>query len=147
VRAARESDLTELVHLEQQAFVSYYRPHRYDAEDFRRYLASADGLLLVAVDPEMVGYIAGRTGSPKRSGRIDSVAVARTARGRGIGRLLLRRFLQQIRREGGRAAWLEVAQRNATARSLFEATGFKPYRRLPAYYGKGADAVRLRAAL
>ena len=147
LRQARLADIPSLIDLENQSFVSYYRPHRFTARDFQWYLTAPEALLLVAVKRKILGYISGRTGSPTRSGRIDSVAVAPQARGKEVGLQLAYGFLQKSKRKGSRSIWLEVGQKNAVAKALFAATGFRPYRKLRAYYGKGADALRLRASL
>ena len=70
-------------------------------------------------------------------------AVATAARVRGIGRNLMRRFLQEARRRGRRRVTLEVAKANERAIQFFSTQGFKPVCRLAAYYGARYDGLRM----
>lgn len=63
---------------------------------------------------------------PKRTsfGRIMSIAVRRTARGRGLGRKLLREGLQCLSDEGVETVRLEVRPLNVEAYELYRTEGF-----------------------
>jgi ribosomal protein S18 acetylase RimI-like enzyme len=56
--------------------------------------------------------------------QINGFAVAEEARGRGVGRLLVRAACAEVRRRGGRRITLRVLGHNAPARALYEAEGF-----------------------
>lgn len=56
--------------------------------------------------------------------QIQGLAVAERARGRGIGRALLRASFDEARRQGARRITLRVLGHNAPARALYEAEGF-----------------------
>jgi ribosomal protein S18 acetylase RimI-like enzyme len=56
---------------------------------------------------------------------IYCMAVAPTARRRGLGRAVLRTLLAVARRQGARRAYLVVVEHNAAARRLYEREGFR----------------------
>lgn len=60
--------------------------------------------------------------------RIDSLAVAETARGLGIGTCLLERVFEYARLSAFRAVTLEVIDTNPRARALYERHGFAGYK-------------------
>jgi ribosomal protein S18 acetylase RimI-like enzyme len=60
--------------------------------------------------------------------RIAAIAVAGTARGKGVGSLLLERVFEHARQHGCRAVVLEVIDTNPRARKLYEQLGFKTIR-------------------
>ena len=147
IRSASGSDIPSLLALERACFdTSYYRPHRFSRSQFRFYLRNPDAIYFVAVQQTvLLGYIAGSHGHRGRHGtaRIESIAEATAARVRGIGRNLMRRFLQEARRRGRRRVTLEVAKANERAIQFFSTQGFKPVCRLAAYYGARYDGLRM----
>lgn len=151
IRSPSESDIQDLLALEHACFdAPCYRPHRFTRSEFLSYLRTPDAVFLAAMQRQLlIGYIAGYRGvrSRNRSARIESLAVAPAARRRGIGGLLLRRFLDEAKRRGSSRVTLEVAEVNERARQFFATLGFKPVRRLPAYYGGRYDGLRLGRAL
>jgi len=60
-------------------------------------------------------------------GELKSMHVLETARGRGVGRLLLQKILAQSKNLGLRRLWLETGTRLASdpARALYEREGFR----------------------
>ncbi|HZB34046.1 MAG TPA: GNAT family N-acetyltransferase [Streptosporangiaceae bacterium] len=56
---------------------------------------------------------------------IYCMAVAPAARGRGLGRAVLRTLLEVARSQGARRAYLIVVEGNAAARRLYEQEGFR----------------------
>ena len=150
IRKGRPSDVAALTDIEVRCFRSYYLDHRFSAEDFDRLLRDPRTLTLVAAARrDVIGYILGHAPVPghRQSARIDSVALLKDWRGRGVATRLVQRFLALSRRRGCRRIHLEVGARNWDARTLFTQAQFRPYRRLPGYYGDAADAVRLRKVL
>ena len=145
IRKGRPSDVAALSAIEVRCFRSYYRDHRWTAEDFDRLLRDPRTLALVAADRrDVIGYILGQAAAPghRQTARIDSVALLKGWRGHGVATRLVRRFLATSRRRGCRRIYLEVGVPNRDAKALFAQAQFRPYRRLPGYYGT-ADAVRL----
>lgn len=81
--------------------------------DVARYLARNPGISSVALGPagELLGAVL--CGHDGRRGFVYHLAVARSARGQGVGRALMRRSLAELRREGLQRALLLVATDNA----------------------------------
>lgn len=83
----------------------------------------------------------------KRSIRIHSIAVAPSAQGRGLGTQLMRRALQRASASGVEHITLEADANNRTLLDWYAGFGFKRMIRLPGYYGRGRDAIRMRHSL
>jgi len=56
---------------------------------------------------------------------INNLAIRPELRGRGLGRILLRRVLEEAERIGAKHATLEVRRSNVAARRLYEGAGFR----------------------
>ncbi|MDR7438833.1 MAG: GNAT family N-acetyltransferase [Armatimonadota bacterium] len=67
---------------------------------------------------------------------IEAVAVLPQARGRGVGRALMRRALAEAWRVGKRRAALYVVEGNLPALRLYESLGFRAERRVPLLVGR-----------
>jgi ribosomal-protein-alanine N-acetyltransferase len=78
---------------------------------------------------------------------ILTLAIAPARRRCGFGRALLAGALEEARRRGARAVFLEVSEANEAARALYTAAGFAEVGRRRAYYRDGTDALVLRAPL
>ncbi|MEV1018753.1 GNAT family N-acetyltransferase [Streptomyces sp. NPDC050264] len=84
--------------------------------------------LVAELDGRVVGYI--RLGRPTslaanaHVSQVQGLAVADSARGRGLGRTLLRAAVEQARQQGSRRITLRVLGHNTPARKLYEAEGF-----------------------
>lgn len=98
------------------------------------------GLLLFAeAGEEAVGYVWSWADPGRRSAEGSAVAyigdlgVVSGYRGRGLGRALLLRALNDLRERGFAAADLEVDEPNAVARRLYESVGFREFLELRWY--------------
>ncbi|MFE1755406.1 GNAT family N-acetyltransferase [Streptomyces anandii] len=84
--------------------------------------------LVAELDGRLVGYI--RLGFPTELAtnahvrQIRGLAVDGEARGRGVGRALLRAAVEEARRQGARRISLRVLGHNTPARRLYESEGF-----------------------
>jgi len=82
-----------------------------------------------------------------------NLSVAPDARRTGLGRALLRRFVDDARRLGAEQLFLEVRPSNVVAIALYEAEGFERIARRDAYYPPACagapreDALVMRRAL
>lgn len=72
---------------------------------------------------------------------ILSVAVSRTARGRGLSRRLLNLHLGRLAGLGIRTVFLEVDEDNTPARRLYQRAGFREVGRREGYYQKEIAAA------
>jgi ribosomal protein S18 acetylase RimI-like enzyme len=125
IRHARIADLARLVAIENAAFAN----DRMSARQWRHHLGSPRADVLVA---ERAGAIVGAAvvffHARHDVARLYSIAVAREARGAGIG-----------------AGLLAAAER--AARRLYERRGYRVIGAKAGYYEDGADAVRYEKAL
>lgn len=78
---------------------------------------------------------------------VQTVAVAREAQGRGLGRTLMQALATAARDRGAGVLQLEVAADNAVALSLYRGLGFVADGRRRDYYGRGRDAVLMSMRL
>ncbi|MFI6355371.1 GNAT family N-acetyltransferase [Streptomyces sp. NPDC050743] len=84
--------------------------------------------LVAEADGRVVGYV--RIGRPTSLAsnthvlQIQGLAVAEEARGRGLGRALIRAAVAEARGRGARRLSLRVLGHNAPARALYESEGF-----------------------
>jgi ribosomal-protein-alanine N-acetyltransferase len=144
IRDARDSDLGNLVRLENEAFAG----DQLDRRAFRHALRSATIDMLVAEEAgEMLGYvqIQRRTGSDLA--RLTSVAVAGAAGGRGLGAMLVAAAEALAHRRGCGRMRLEVRADNVRARRLYERTGYALFTTVPEYYEDGEAALRFEKTL
>jgi ribosomal-protein-alanine N-acetyltransferase len=103
----------------------------------RRYLAALTGT------GRLVGY-AGLMLS-RGQGDVQTLAVAPSMRGRGVGARLLGELLRRAEEGGATSVMLEVHADNAGAIALYAGFGFEPIARRRGYYQPaGGDAVIMR---
>jgi ribosomal-protein-alanine N-acetyltransferase len=136
VQPMTEADLEMVLALEAVAFSSpWNRQHFLDE------LASPLSFPLVAqaIDGSVEGYICPMIVLDE--GSILNVAVRPESRGRGIGRLLVKAALSELRSRGAAFVALEVRPSNLAALSLYKKFGFIAKGRRRAYYDNGEDAV------
>ncbi|MEU6577008.1 GNAT family N-acetyltransferase [Streptomyces sp. NPDC046805] len=87
-----------------------------------------DDCLVAELDRRVVGYVRLGFPTPLASNahvrQIQGLAVADEARGRGVGRALIRAAVEEARRRGARRITLRVLGHNIAARKLYESEGF-----------------------
>ncbi|GAA0515135.1 ribosomal-protein-alanine N-acetyltransferase [Halorubrum aquaticum] len=139
IRPVERADLLSVLRIERECFSD---PWPYDA--FER-LIDEPAFLVAEREGAVVGYVvADITPNAGRDiGHIKDLAVHPDARGRGIGRALLRAGLARLRAAGAAVVKLEVREGNDPARSLYATEGFEPVRRAKRYYRDGEDALVL----
>ena len=97
----------------------------------------------------LAGFVLSRVAAGEAE--ILTIAVARRARGLGVGRLLLEGHLSQLAAAGAREVFLEVDEANAAARALYAREAFSEVGRRKAYYarpdGSRGTALVLRRTL
>ncbi|MDO0915528.1 GNAT family N-acetyltransferase [Streptomyces sp. DT2A-34] len=106
---------------------------------------AADDCLVAELGRRIVGYI--RLGFPTPLAanahvrQIQGLAVADEARGRGVGRALVRGAVEEARRRGARRITLRVLGHNTPARGLYESEGFVVEGVLPGEFFLGGEYV------
>ncbi|WP_337060268.1 ribosomal protein S18-alanine N-acetyltransferase [Kineococcus sp. G2] len=131
----------------QRLEADLFGPTAWSVETFWGELAAPGRTYLVALEGEgVVGY-AGLALSGADAD-VQTIGVARSAQGRGLGRALLRALLAAARAGGATHVLLEVRADNEPAQALYRSEGFEQIARRARYYQPGGvDALVLRARL
>ena len=145
IRQAKESDIRDLVDLDDECFHTYYyEKTKFSKSDFQAYFYCKKFILLVATrDSRLVAYVAGtvRTSRAQSTAHLDSIAVCSIDRMKGIGSQLLHLFIQEAKQQACKTVMLEVAMANKEALRFFSKRGFREIADLPEYYGRGLDGI------
>jgi ribosomal-protein-alanine N-acetyltransferase len=152
IRQCTPQDLERIAAIERQSFSDPW-----SFETFSATLALRHLRFLVAEEggreggaggaaPTVVGYVVALVMADE--GEIADLAVAPSARRRGVARSLLERMMSDVMEAGVRAVYLEVRESNSGARALYEALGFERVGRRRGYYQHPSeDALLLRRGL
>ncbi|MBM7829644.1 ribosomal-protein-alanine acetyltransferase [Agromyces cerinus] len=147
MRRAKLADLDRIMVLERETFEADAWPE----DAMRRELESPHAYYLIAVDDEAEGDAVGLLGyagllAPKGGGQgdIQTIAVAPSIRGIGLGRGLMHALITEARRRHVAEIFLEVRADNPIARALYESLGFEEIGVRRRYYRGGIDAVHMR---
>jgi ribosomal-protein-alanine N-acetyltransferase len=142
--AALRAHVPEVAAIEQACFSDPW-----SEASFRQALENPGVFFRVATEGAggpVVGYVVAWFAGGE--GEIANVAVAPTARGRGIGGQLLDAAIAAAVDRGAEALYLDVRESNARARALYDSRGFVEVGRRRRYYRRPAeDAIVLRRAL
>lgn len=124
----------------------------WSAEEIESLIADPSTVGAAALDPAnalLRGFAIARLAADEAE--ILSIAVSGAVRGRGVGRALLDTTLRCAANGGAKAIFLEVAEDNPAALSLYRRLGFAEVGKRPGYYrrenGAAANALILRKAL
>jgi [ribosomal protein S18]-alanine N-acetyltransferase len=143
VRPARAEDLERITRLEDAAFEDSW------PLDLLAYeLTHPRAFLLVASrgdDAPLPGYVLFHRVAGEAE--LLRLAVDPPERRRGIGRLLVERGLERLRRENVQVCFLEVRMDNEPAIELYKRMGFERVGRRRGYYRDGTDALILSLPL
>ncbi|MET9775999.1 GNAT family N-acetyltransferase [Streptomyces sp. NPDC006367] len=130
IRHATPEDEPSLRRLDRETW-SYRRavsPAPGPDDPFFREHAGPGDHLVAELDGTLVGYVRLGFPTPLASNahvrQIRGLAVADAARGRGVGRALVRAAVEEARRLGARRITLRVLGHNTPARRLYESEGF-----------------------
>lgn len=142
IRPATPADVDAVMRIETDVFA----PDDWSRDTMSRELDSEHTRYLVAssADSDVVAYAGVLAPSRSTDADIQTIAVRSDARGRGLGRELVRRLVGLAAARGAREVFLEVRSDNPVARGLYEQLGFTELGVRPHYYRDGADAVVMR---
>lgn len=144
IRPALPADIPAISALEQAAFTG----DRFNARQFRYLLKRAQATFIVAVDGgTLLGYAVSLYRADTGRARLYGIAVAESARGRGVATALVEAISAAARARGCTALSLEVRADNAAAQGLYRKLGFVAAGVLPGYYEDGTAAQRMGRAL
>ncbi|HYM05358.1 MAG TPA: ribosomal protein S18-alanine N-acetyltransferase [Terriglobales bacterium] len=142
IRAATVADLAAMMSLEKRAATAaHWSPGQYEA------LFGGSGPDRVALtmleESRVQGFVIARVLGDEWE--IENIAIAGTARRRGLGTRLLGELLDMARARGAAAIFLEVRESNQAARALYEKWAFLESGRRPIYYkNPPEDAILYR---
>jgi len=144
-----EHDLLEVVEIEETSGLSqwgwdaYYHELRCGNRNLMLVgrLASAESELQ---QEKIAAYIVARLGAEEV--HINNVAVRPHYRRRGLGAVLLRRILEEGRRLGAAAAFLEVRAGNVAAQALYQRCGLQVVGRRRNYYSNPTEDALIMSA-
>jgi ribosomal-protein-alanine N-acetyltransferase len=142
IRAATAADLPAMMKLEKRATTAAH----WSAERYEALFRSSDPervALILEEEAELRGFVIARGVADEWE--IENIAVAGSARRRGLGTRLVGEFLDLARSKGAAAVFLEVRESNRAARALYEKWAFLESGSRRAYYGDPEeDAILYR---
>lgn len=143
-RSATPDDIPAVVEIERASFGDPW-----SEGTFRDLLTLSHAIFLVATEgarPVVCGYVIAAVVAGEAE--VLNLAVARDARGRGLGGRLLDAGLGGVRERGAREVFLEVRESNAAALALYSSRGFSALTRRARYYRNPVeDALVLQRAI
>ena len=145
LRRASLDDLSAIMPLETATFGT----DAWSTESMAAELVSPHTYYLVAFRPENPDAVDGYAGllapSGARDGDVQTIAVAESARRRGLGRILLADLVTEAHRRGATEVFLEVRADNPGAQRLYAAFGFEEIGVRRGYYRPdNVDAIVMR---
>lgn len=150
IRRAEVSDLAAVFALERATPTAPHWPSNAYQAILAAEIFSPHRCLLAASaegNSELLGFAVGVV-HPAGDSELESVAVAESARRRGIGTALCAAVAEWCRQQGARELLLEVRASSAGAIALYTRLGFAAVGRRPLYYQQPADdAVVMRLLL
>lgn len=134
-------DVPALLALEQECFTT----DRLSKRQFNHWVKAAHRVFLVAKLGDVIvayGLVIMRKGT--RMARLYSIAVGEKARGRGVGKMLMRALEEQTLAFNKLFIRLEVAVGNEAAIKLYQSLGYKTFGTYTKYYDDESDALRMQ---
>ena len=165
VRQATDADVAEIARICSTVYRDTYRellPEGYiersvtafyDERRVAREVAPAPSQWFGYQVVEEHGRVLGAAGGgmiSARAGELSLVYLEATARGRGLGTLLLDRVVTQIREAGGREVWVSVFLGDSPGIAFYRARGFEPVSTVQAALSRVDDhivSLRMRRML
>lgn len=117
LRAMQDQDVPAIMAIEERAY-----PFPWTAGIFHDCLRAGYSCHVIEREGELIGY--GVMSSGAREAHILNVCVSPDERGRGYGRLLMERMIEQARRLQAEMMFLEVRPSNQPALRLYARLGF-----------------------
>ncbi|WP_295446839.1 peptidase C39 family protein [uncultured Thiodictyon sp.] len=145
VRPAAVTDLGALVRLENASFDT----DRLTRRQLRYMLTRAQALTLVVAgsDGGLAGYALVLLSRGTSVARLYSIAVAREARGQGVGQALVVAAEAAVWEQDRAYMRLEIRRDNLASQSLFEGLGYRRFGLLCDYYEDHMEALRYEKTL
>lgn len=117
---------------------------RYDPNLFTTISASwPEGFTVVESSWGIKAFLLGVMTSPVHS-RVLMLAVSPDMRRKGVGTMLMERFLEASIKKGAKVLSLEVRKGNVAAMEFYKKLGFQPIDVIKGYYNDGEDAYQMQ---
>lgn len=143
-RVARESDILQLVSLENLSF-------NYDQlskKQFTKFIRDEKNLIQVLeIDRKIAGYALVFFRKNSKKTRMYSLCVHPDFKGMGLGKKLMLEVFKQLRKKKIESVKLEVKVSNQVGVNLYESLGFELEERIKEFYSDGEDAFVYRLTL
>jgi ribosomal protein S18 acetylase RimI-like enzyme len=140
IRPAAPEDLSGLLAVENECF-DIDRLSRRSLSNFIK--PGSHQLLVLEKNGGVIGYVLNLYRTSTNLGRLYSIAVLPSERGKGYGEQLIRVAEQSAVERHCIFMRLEVNVNNDGAIELYRRNGYRQIARLPAYYEDGSDALRM----
>jgi ribosomal-protein-alanine N-acetyltransferase len=139
LRGFSVNDLTSVYDL-----ACYTLSERYDPNLFTSISASwPEGFTVVESPWGIKAFLLGVMTSSVHS-RVLMLAVSPEMRKKGIGTMLMDRFLEESLKKGAKILTLEVRKGNLAAMEFYKKFGFQPIDVIKGYYNDGEDAYQMQ---
>ncbi|WP_147654444.1 GNAT family N-acetyltransferase [Methanomassiliicoccus luminyensis] len=117
---------------------------RYDPTIFTTLSSSwPEGFIVVESPWGIKAFILGILTSSVHS-RVLMLAVSPEIRKKGVGSMLMSRYLEESRKKGAKVVSLEVRKGNVPATEFYHKFGFQPMDVIKNYYNDGEDAYQMQ---
>ncbi|MFH0881973.1 MAG: ribosomal protein S18-alanine N-acetyltransferase [bacterium] len=142
LREMLKSDLRAVASAEKKTFTK----NAWKLKDFSELLRPPTGMGIVAeVNDTLVGYLLGMQAADEAE--LLNIGVIPEARRQGVGRGLLKIWLERMHERGTRNIYLDVRISNHSAIQLYESFSFAVAGCRPHYYPDGEDSLVMKLAL
>ena len=138
LREFSSGDLTSVYNLACSALTERYHPTLFLS------ISSTwpNGFLVVESPFGIEAFLLGIMTSPIEA-RILMLAVDKRMRRKGVGTMLMDRFIQCCQQKSAKTVTLEVRKGNISAMDLYYKFGFRAVGVIPSYYNDGEDAYKM----
>ncbi|TCT13777.1 [SSU ribosomal protein S18P]-alanine acetyltransferase [Natranaerovirga pectinivora] len=126
-------DIDQIVEIEEMSFTNPWTKKAFEDE-----LVNKLALYIVAIsNNEVIGY--GGIWKIYDEGHITNIAIRKTYRGKGIGKLMVQELIKAGKKKGIDRYTLEVRESNIIARKLYKDLGFEEIGLRRNYYTKPVE--------
>jgi ribosomal-protein-alanine N-acetyltransferase len=139
LRGFSVSDLPSVYNLACSTLSERYDPHLFTTISN----SWPEGFIVVESPWGIKAFLLGVMTSPIHS-RVLMLAVSPDMRRRGIGTMLMERYLEESRRKGARILTLEVRKGNHAAMEFYRRFNLEPVDVIEGYYNDGEDAYQMQ---
>jgi ribosomal protein S18 acetylase RimI-like enzyme len=144
LRLAGTSDANLLSDIEAACFAEGYADKMMSLEDFQETLgAGTDKVIVAEIQGTIAGYALLLVRAADKEGDFDSLAVAPSQQGKGIGEVLFRAVEAECINSGLKRLNLEIREDNYSLLKRYHRFGYKCFEIEEGFYADGAGAIRM----